>query len=470
MKTSPDRRPVSRLSLLLAIGLVVWVFLFGGSARADALSQFFVRSGAILAAAVALAGISRTSLRDLRVLWLLLGAWVLLIALQLLPLPPSIWTALPGREQFVQLAALAGIEQPWRQISLVPHRTANSLLAGLVPLATLLVIGRLPSSTLRAVLWTCLIMAIISAFLGVLQVAAGGSSYFYDVSNRGNAVGLFANRNHQAALLAASVPMLTGLAIMAQGTDRGRVVGVAAALAFVLVLPVVFVTGSRSGLVLFALATAMSLLLAWKSGLAKIMKKGPSRRMALGAGIAVAGAVAVLIAGNIGGVARLSDGDAAGDLRFVLLPVYIDMIAAYFPMGGGFGTFPDLFRIVEPDSNLQFAYVNHAHNDIAELLIEGGVFAGLIALAGLAWYLRASFAVWTTPMSSVASGETRMAHCLALVATVGLTVLLLSSLVDYPLRTPALAGYAAVLAVMLERGRHIVASRSSYPKDGIAKA
>ena len=60
----------------------------------------------------------------MRVPLILLGALAALMAIQLIPLPPGIWTALPGRERYLEAAAAIGIPQPWRPISLT--RTSPS--------------------------------------------------------------------------------------------------------------------------------------------------------------------------------------------------------------------------------------------------------------------------------------------------------------------------------------------------------
>src|SRR3546814_10933219 len=64
--------------------------------------------------------------------WLLL-ATVLLVLLQLVPLPPAIWTALPGRD--VLLGALPG-EAVWRPGSIVPSATINAASSLIVPVVT----------------------------------------------------------------------------------------------------------------------------------------------------------------------------------------------------------------------------------------------------------------------------------------------------------------------------------------------
>ena len=58
-----------------------------------------------------------------------------LIAIQLVPLPPAIWTALPGRDFVANGYALLGQPLPWLPISLAPYQTIASALWLLPPLA-----------------------------------------------------------------------------------------------------------------------------------------------------------------------------------------------------------------------------------------------------------------------------------------------------------------------------------------------
>src|SRR5690606_4034235 len=68
----------------------------------------------------------------------ILAAIAALPLLQLIPLPPGLWTALPGRSEPALALELAGIAPGWTPLSLVPERTWRSFLALLPPAATFL--------------------------------------------------------------------------------------------------------------------------------------------------------------------------------------------------------------------------------------------------------------------------------------------------------------------------------------------
>ncbi len=141
-----------------------------GSSRPDAFSQFFARTAAVLFGAAALVTLTRADLRRVRAPFWLCAGWTALIVAQLFPLPPSLWTALPGRERFVELASLAGIAQPWRPLSLVPDGTASSALAMLVPLAVLIATCQVSARRLPVLLMALVGFALVSGLIGAAQV------------------------------------------------------------------------------------------------------------------------------------------------------------------------------------------------------------------------------------------------------------------------------------------------------------
>ncbi len=77
------------------------------------------------------------------------------------------------------------------------------------------------------------------------------------------------------------------------------------------------------------------------------------------------------------------------------------------------------------------AWVNHAHNDYLELLLETGLPGLLLMLAFLGWFVFQTTRVWRSPFASL----------FAKAATIAAAAILVHSIVDYPLRT---AGIVAI--------------------------
>src|SRR6516165_8129446 len=115
--------------------------------------------------------------------------------LQLIPLPPSLWSDLPGRREFAEAYEIAGMALPWLPLSLDPSATWLGLLSLLPGIAVFLAMLSLEPRSRRVLTMLTFIVAFASVLLGVLQIMD-------DVgSNRGRATGLFANPDHNAAFL-----------------------------------------------------------------------------------------------------------------------------------------------------------------------------------------------------------------------------------------------------------------------------
>ena len=433
-----------RMFTLSAAFLVVMAVL-GGSQRPEVPTQLVVRLIAIGVGAWALYGISERDVRRVRPVLVWLGALAVLMLLQLVPLPPGLWTALSGRDRFLPLLELSKVADVWRPLSLTPDMTINSLLATLPAFATLLLLCRLPSHMARSLLIPLLAVGAVAAVVGLLQAASSGQYfYFYRITNLDSAVGFFANRNHQGFLLAA---MLPALAVLARGArrpgKRGPSQWIFLGIAIVLV-PLVIITGSRGALALLVVG-AMAAWLLFSVGRPRVETFNPrTRNLGLLALAAMGGVVvlAVTISARDFAVQRLFSEDVSQELRVVLFRPLLDIAFTYFPWGSGFGSFVDVFRVDEPLWNLNGSYLNHAHNELIELAIEGGIPALAILLGFMAWYVSVSVVAWRGNAS-----DDRV-----IFARLGSTIigmLMLASLADYPLRTPFMMVVFALSSVWL---------------------
>jgi O-antigen ligase len=433
--------------------LVFAAFLMGGSARPDVQSLVILRPLAILLGGYALMLITREQLRMIAVPALLLLALAFVIGIQLVPLPPGLWGSLPGRSVIADIGSAMGLGDAWRPLSLAPERTINALFALTIPGAALLLFAVQEPDRRRGALVLFLWAAIGSALLGVFQLLGpdDGPLYTYRVTNSGTPVGFFANRNHQGVFLACMMLISTWYIVSTDKRDPRaplhRAFGTAALLlCFVLVLA----AGSRAGLAALALMSAASLWYLARGNLiprrVALGRRSISRKSIFaGLGALLLGLVVLSMAqGRSLAIDRLVDsvGGDGTDLRSELAPVLWRMISDQFPYGSGFGSFEDLYRTVEPVGLLSIRYLNQAHNDWAQILIEGGLPALLLLVIVLAWAVRRAFQVFRA-----APGPSRD---LALLALVVLTMLGLASIVDYPLRTPAMAVFAISLVAAVE--------------------
>src|SRR5690606_32819714 len=137
----------------------------------------------------------------------ILAATAALPLLQLIPLPPSFWTTLPGRQEPALALELAGVAPGWTPLSLTPERTWRSFLALLPPAAAFMAMLALPGGVRRKIVLALLGATITAVVLGAAQLASGTERlYPWTTTGAGSVVGFFANRNHLATLCLVSIP------------------------------------------------------------------------------------------------------------------------------------------------------------------------------------------------------------------------------------------------------------------------
>ena len=439
--------------------------LLGGSSRADVLSLLILRPLSALLLVYAAFRYGGAAWRQSPGLMTLAGGVVLLATLHVVPLPPALWSALPGRQIVVQTYGVAGMPLPWLPLSMSPAAAWNALFSLMLPLgALILALAANPDDRLRALKWV-MVIGLVSGFVGLLQILGPprGPLYLYKVTNTGSAVGLFANRNHQAVLMASLFPLLAMYATLADNS-RGRLqfhraIAVAAA---VFITPMILVTGSRNGLVLGIIGLVLAVWV-YGRGVEKLPGKpaaGRWRRWAPYGVVAILAGLSLLTVAAARGVAfqRLVNLDASQDLRLKALPTVARIARETFPWGSGLGSFDDVYRQYEPARLLSPNYFNHAHNDWLEIVMTGGLPAVLLAVIAIILFVSAAIAV----LKQKERGRSRRRVLIsARCATAILLLLAIGSFAEYPARTPSLAVLGVLCAVVLSGVRKMDGDVSS---------
>jgi hypothetical protein len=123
----------------------------------------------------------------------LLCAILALPLLQLIPMPPSLWGSLPGRQEYASAYAAAGMVVPWLPVSLDPSATWLGLLSVLPAIAVFLAMLSLEPRSRRVLTVLIFIVVFVSVLLDLQQTWEGPDSplRFYTSTERFRAVGFF---------------------------------------------------------------------------------------------------------------------------------------------------------------------------------------------------------------------------------------------------------------------------------------
>lgn len=457
------------LGVLLALLGVIW--LAGGASRPDVPGQAVVRGAAWLSLVIAILVVARIDMRPVRAVMFFIAAILASVLLQLFPLPPEMWQAMPGHEMLAQAAIASGEAQPWRPISLSPGATLNAASSLIVPIAVLIFVAGLTDSERSLLPGVLLGVVVASALVGALQFSGAGFANPFVNEDVGDVAGTFANRNHFALFLA--VGCLLAPAWAFRDGRRAHWRGSVALALTLLFIVMILASGSRAGILVGVLALALALLLSWH-GIRRELRRAPRWALpALIAGIlaTVAGFVLISIASDRAvSINRAMEIEVGADIRHRSLPTILSMIQEYFPFGSGYGTFDAAFRMHEPFDLLKLTYLNHAHNDFLEIALNGGVLGALLLVAALFWWAVASFRAWRP-----SAGPSRM---LPRLGSAVLFLVFVASAFDYPARTPLIMMVVVIAATWLngisftpERAASIADGNPSFvPRDPQAHA
>ncbi len=427
-----------RMNFKLTAGLLALALVIGGAGVSFPLLQLLLGGAAVVVAALFVVTSAHREKGPLdRWAWVLLGLTLLLPLLQLIPLPPAIWPQLPGRDLPRELDAILGWKV-WRPWTLDVEATVRSWLV-LIP-ASVVFAGCLRLGTRERVqlLWLVVGFALLNALLGIVQLATGGGNTPYPSSHSGFPVGFFVNRNHSAALMLAAMPIAAALGSTSSMRAQGRANVKLAAASVVAVLTIVVIgTTSRTGLLLLPVSLLVSLFLLFGRQLRP--------RIAVPALFGIAALGLVLVTSR--GFDRVLDRFASDDPRFAYWTDVHWALQQYGLAGTGVGTFVPVFQSAESLEAIVPQVINHAHNDYLEILLVGGIpaallFGAFLVLIGLAIH------------RGITSARQPEMASLRFAAATGLALLLGYSMVDYPLRMPAIAAvFAVCCAVLLPAAR-----------------
>lgn len=433
-------------------------FLLGGSSRADVQSLVYLQPVAFTILLLAWQRLGSLRAMGLNPITQIAGMLVAVPLLQLVPLPSMLWSNLPGREVIVAVEDAFGIGHIWRSLSLTPSQTVISLLSLAVPVSVLFLSLRL-GSDLKRTPWIVAGVGVLCFVVSLAQSFGSDPNYLrpYEITNPGEIVGLFANRNHQAVFFACLMLCIAYLG-STTSSDQPHFMWIALG-AWILVFMMLVISASRAGLLLGILAIPLS----WSISAATGVRLSSGRLKILNFRyLAVLIVFALLVVASIldrsASLSRLAESAVAPDTRWSYLGTNLQLLRTYWATGSGIGTYELVARIYEPDALLSEAYMNQAHNDWLQVAIEGGIPA-VVVIVLMALMLRKALA-------GDFSRSAVQGHALSLRRLGGgtLALIAIASITDYPLRTPAFAAFGALaIAWVLVGGSRNKPTKNQLP-------
>ncbi|NVD44392.1 O-antigen ligase family protein [Qipengyuania atrilutea] len=428
--------------LLIALLSILWIF--GGASRADVMAQPVTRMFAWAVLIVSIFTLKKIQRPASVIPSLILLSSVALCFLQLIPMPATWWTNLPGRDLLADSTSVIGAPAPWRPISISPSATVNALSSLIVPAVCLLLATQITTTRHWQIVTLLLGLFAVSSGIALIQFSGGRIDYPFINDLPGSVSANFANRNHFALIVAIGLLLVPAWVFARRERLKLRLLFASGLLPALLLLSLG--TGSRAGILLSVLALFMGLFIA-RHDFIPYVARYPRKVVVPAGAILVIGIILIIFLSidldRAESVKRAIDMRSAEDLRVRSLPTLQEMIFRYFPFGAGMGTFDPAFRISEPNNILQPLYFNHAHNDWIEIVIDGGLAGLLLLCTGVAWFTIRSWKVWMQdPQNSLAQIGSSM-----------MLLVMLASFVDYPARTPFVMAVLVLSAVWMSSSR-----------------
>jgi len=449
----------------LPVYLLLCLILGGASAAGVVANGIIQLSAVLIIVAVIFAGKTRqfvpSTVNKLLLLWA--ASIVIWLIVQLVPLPPSLWTALPGRDILVEgIRMLDADVNAWRTIALEPEYTIASLLSLLPVAAIILLANRCSVNSLNIAMHVIILFAFVSLIVGILQILQGAQSplYFYSITNHGTSTGFFANSNHLATLLlVAMILAVSGVGGVSTAGRKGRrhqgrfYVWAAISLFFFVNL---LVNRSLAGVFISLLCLCYFglIILGYYRG-----KNVSVRAILISFTTALlALPIAMYFLADTIQTKILRSTDPAFRLEFFRNT--FEAAKDFFPFGAGLGNFRWIYTYYERETISVTNFVNHAHNDWLEFLLQSGAFGLVIVGCGcvlVAYNIKLGFSSDNGASGNHKHGGHLVDNPAAWAPYLVLAVILLHSIVDYPLRTTAIAALAAISLSMICRGYHFTA-------------
>jgi O-antigen ligase len=281
----------------------------------------------------------------------------------------------------------------------------------------------------------------VAAFAALQGLSPNGKLYWLWTSQQGGFIyGPYVNHNHYAGLMEMLTPFPLVLAA-SSFTSRNRKIAVAAGAA--LMAGTIFLSGSRGGMVALGVQILVFAVLLLRK------REGSWKQpLMLGAFLAMVIVFLVWLGSNeltqrLMSIHSEAREEISGGIRVTIDRDCIRMFLKKPILGWGLGTFPTVYP--EFRSFYTTFFVNQAHNDYLQLLVETGVAGFGIAV----WFL---VVVFRRAARKLANWTETTSGAMTVAALLGCIGILVHSFLDFNLQIPANAALFYVLCAMAASG------------------
>jgi O-antigen ligase len=296
----------------------------------------------------------------------------------------------------------------------------------------------------------CIYGAVLGTFALLQGISSNGKLYWLRTPRMGGWIyGPYVNHNHYAGLMEMLLPIPLVLCLTRLAHFKERV---AAASAAAIMAGTIFLSGSRGGmLALFGELMLLAIVL---------IKQRRDLRTALGLGIFLLIVVGLLT--WLGGdqllqrlaTVQSAHSDLSGAMRLQINRDGLRMFQSKPVLGWGLATFP----VVYPQFRSFYTnfFVNQAHNDYLQLLVEMGV----LGFGTMLWFL---VVLYRTALKKIGNWTSQVSGAMTLACILGCTGILIHSAVDFNLHIPANAVFFYVLCTVAAADPLLQATRKRKP-------
>lgn len=273
------------------------------------------------------------------------------------------------------------------------------------------------------------------ALFAIAQEFTSNGKIYWVVPNRnlGWIYGPYVNHSHYAGLMELLFPIPLVIAI---SNLFGKNVRLLFALTALIMTGTIFLSQSLGGILAFVVEIGFLVIFL------TIRKAGG--RLILLAALCVALVVCIALLRPYGLADRLANLQhpitrGSAEMRVTIIKDSLTIVRHHLYMGWGLGTFP----VIYPSFRTFYTnfFVNEAHNDFVQLLVETGIVGFSLMTLFLVVTYRSGF-------RSIAEWKTDPGATIALAALIGCSGLIIHGLGDFNLQVPANAAIFVALAAM----------------------